>query len=302
MSVSFYCSPTHLKLLIGSTGASGITISDYAEYPLPEGGMINGIITDQDIMTRYFHDIGNQLGLFREEAYLVVDNNSIRSKVMDLPPVAEAKMLEFIKRELSAAGDESANDVFDYAVLSPKAENGGARILAVAVNRELLETYRSVLVSAGFDLKHINIGVNAKIRAAAVMPQLRTGTSILAMVDEKAFILSMFENGRYRITNKYRLMTAENTPEWHTEIGNHLSAMVQFQKSQRSDSEISAAYFAGITPRQTELLASALGYLGIQLLGLDFASITKLTGNAAAKQAEFTPGKYLLNIGTMLRK
>jgi hypothetical protein len=49
-------------------------------------------------------------------------------------------------------------------------------------------------------------------------------------------------------------------------------------------------------------LASALTYLGIEIQDLNLREISHLKGSAAEKQAAFLPGKYIYNIGTLLRR
>ena len=271
-------------------------------FPLPEGAMINGIITDEDTMIRYLSGIGTEMNLFKQEAMLVIDNNSIRSKVMDMPAVNEVKMLEFISRDIGIVSEGGeVNDVFDYTVLNAKVAGGGSRLLAVAVDRALLQAYRNTFTSAGFNLKNINIGVNAANKMARVSPDLMTGARILAIVDERNLTLMLYEDGAYKITNKYRLLASDDTPEWRQEIGNNLSSVIQFHKGQRPTEEISAAFFAGLSPAQTAALAEPLSFLGIQTGMLDLAPRVKISSNAAAKDGGLNPGKYLLNLGVMLK-
>lgn len=301
MAVSLYCSATHLKVIVGSADANSVRVDNYAMFTLPEGAMINGIITDEEAMIRFLSEVGANMSLFKHEAILVIDNNSIRSKVMEMPSVPEAKMLEFISRELGVLTEGESNDVFDYTVLGGKTEGGGSRILAVAVDRGLLNAYRNTLTSAGFNLKSINIGVNAAYKIARVSPSLMSGAAILAIIDERNLTLMLFEGGEYKITNKYRILGADDTPEWRQEIGNNISSVIQFQKGQRPTEEISAAYFAGLSPAQTAALNEPLEFLGIQIGILDLAARVKISEKAASEDGGLNPGKYLLNLGVMLK-
>jgi len=301
MAVSLYCSTSHLKVIVGTADANSVKVEDFGMFPLPEGAMINGIITNEDEMIRFLSGVGAAMNLFKQEALLVIDNNSIRSKVMDMPAVPEAKMLEFISRDLGSFTEGESNDVFDYTILNSKLAEGGTRVLAVAVDRELLQTYRNTFTSAGFNMKNINIGVNAAYKIARVSQDLMTGARILAIMDERNLTLMLFEGGDYKITNKYRLMNFDDTPEWRQEIGNNISSVIQFHKGQRPTEEISAAFFAGLSPAQTGALAEALSFLGIQVGMLDLASRVKISNKAESKDGGLNPGKYLLNLGVMLK-
>jgi len=302
MSVSIHCSPTHLKLIVGSADMGTIKVQDFGMFSLPEGAMINGIITDEEAMIRYLSGIGSDMGLFKNEALLVIDTNSIRSKVMELPVVSETKILEFVERELAAFTEGENNDVFDYTVMNGKLPEGGARILAVAVDRDILNTYRNTFTSAGFNLKNINIGVNALIKLSRILPQLKSGAKVLTVIDDRNLSISLFEKGEYKITNRYRLFNADDTPEWRQEIGNNISSVIQFHKGQRPEEEITSAYFAGLSGARVGALAGTLSFLGIEIEELDLGSKIKLSGKAASRSADFEPGKNLLNLGTLLKK
>ena len=299
-----YCSPTHLKLISGSPGSKSVEIKRFAEAPLPEGGMINGIITSEEIMIDFLRKVGEKMDLRSADLTLVIDNNSIRSKVMNVPPVNEATILDFVKREIGVvASGTVTDDIFDYSVLNNVAGPDGAKILAVSVSKTLLTSYKTVVEQAGYKLKNIDIGINSMIKVAKLVRQLE-GTSILAMIDGKSLMLSLFEKGEFSLTNRYRLMNAEGTQEWNNEIGGHLSSVIQFQKGQRSDSEVDSVFFAGITAMQVEGLNSSLGYLGIKMEALDLTGVAKYKQPQITSEdaPEFVGSKYILNIGSLLRK
>jgi Tfp pilus assembly PilM family ATPase len=301
MANSIYCSPTHLKLIVGEADSKNVRVRDFAQIPLPEGGMINGIITDEKVMTGFMADANERYALSKEGTYLVIHSNSVQMKRMDVPPVAESRVMEFIKREFGQYNEEGADNVYDFAVLNPKAASGGVTILAVGAGRELLQTYKTVLVGAGFDLKGIGVGINCQIKLTHFLPQLRTGAYIMVYIDGRNLILTLFENGEYRISNSYRLINNPDTPEWFGEVGNNLSSMIQFSKGQRSNTDISSAYFAGVTGDQLSVLQANLAYLGIDISELNLRGNLNITGKAA-ERGDFNPGEYLFNIGNLLKQ
>ena len=302
MVESLYCSATHLKLIVGSADANVVKVEDFAMFDLPEDAMINGIITDQDAMAGYLSEIGSDVGLLKREATLVIDNNSMRFKVMDVPKASEPKTLEFVERDLGAFSGDEPSDIFDYAVLDPRLPGGGVRILAAAVDREVLRVYRDAFLSAGFSLKRIDIGVNAVIKLGSISPQLAEGARILAVVDGHSLILLLFEGGEYRITNRYRLFSQDGTPGWEKEISDGLSSMIQSHKGQRPAEEISAAFFAGLPSQRADSLAGALSPLGIETGVFDIGPHARATGKAAQKDPAFPAGDYIFNLGSLLKK
>jgi hypothetical protein len=293
-----------MKLVTGDADARSVTIRKYAERLLPAGGMINGIITDEDAMTGFFAQVSEDFALDKEPTLLVVNNNNIQARAMEVPPVSEDMMLEFIRREYNQHSD-GGNDsnVYDYAVLAPKGADGGVRILAVGVARDLLESYRRVLMNAGFNLKHIDIGLNCQIKIAKFMPQLQDGSVILILVDDRSLTLTLFENGDYIISNRYRLTHTYDDPEITDEIGSNISSMVQFNKTQKDSAAVTAAYVSGLSESHVNALRFSLTYLGIDIQRLDMSELINNQADDASEWATgFNPDKYLLNIGNLLKK
>jgi Tfp pilus assembly PilM family ATPase len=281
-----------MKYVVGSADGKGIKISDFGSVLLPQGGMINGIITDAEIMTKYFSEVKSENALSKEPTWLIINNSTIETKVMDVPALGEDKILEFVRREFRQYSDEENDAVYDFNVLNPKAASGGVTILAVGVSKEFLTTYKTALVSAGYDLKGINIGLNCQIKLAGFMPQLKTRTVVLVQLDGRTLSLTLLTNGLYRLQNRSRMVHPENDPEWTDEVASNISTMMQFNKTQKDNEEIAAAYVAGVTPQGMSLLTSGLTNLGIDIKELDLMGSISLTGKAQSK-GPFNAGEYL---------
>jgi Tfp pilus assembly PilM family ATPase len=303
MSNTLYCSPNHLKLVVGEAAGKTVRISNFDEIELPAGGMINGIITDQEIMTKFFADVCLRYELGKADTRLIVDVNNIQVKPMNVPPLNEGMILEFVKREFNQYEDKQIDEddtIYDYTVLETKNTEGGATILGVASPKSFIESYKNVFMSSGFKLTSIGLGLESYIKIAKFVPALSQGEVLLASVDGKQFSLAMFENGRYVIQNRYRLVQNEGSDEWVSEIGNNISSMVQFRMSQRTGTKIDSAFFAGVEEADILKLKEALGYLGIELNSLNIGRQIELTGKANTRGV-FNPGRYLLNIGNLLK-
>jgi hypothetical protein len=220
---------------------------------------------------------------------------------LDVPAQPDARILEFIRQEFGQYNDATADNIYDFTVLAPKATGGGVTILAVSISRAMIETYRRTFMRAGYDFKGINIGVNCQIKLIGLLPEVKKTTFALALLDGRNLSLSLFEGGAYRITNKYRLRQTENTTEWLHEIGGHFSSMIQFNTGQRLGTEISAIYFAGFSGEQGTALQASLRYLDVAIHSFDISKHLKIDGKAASDKEPFAAGKYLLNIGNMIK-
>jgi Tfp pilus assembly PilM family ATPase len=293
-----------MKFVTGDADTKVVKVRGYGKLPLPMGSMINGIITDEDAMTRFLAQTAGEYALGKEQALLVLNNNGIQAKSLEVPHVSDDMILEFIHREYSQH-DESTQEqyVYDYTTLSRKGPAGGMQILAVRVARELLDSYRRVFAGAGLDLKRIDIGLNCQIKLAGFTPQLQKGSVILAFIDGRALEVTLFENGRYVVANRYRLTGAEDDSELIQEIGRNISSMLQFIKTQQGSADITAACIAGISEARVNALRFSLTYLGIEIERFDLSQRIKL--RTASKDSEtsgnFDEEEYFLNLGNLLK-
>jgi len=288
---------------MGSGDSKVVKIENYAVSMIPEGSMINGIITDEEALTNALASLASEYELDKDDSHLVIDSNSIMVKTMDVPPVSEQQIIEFIEREFSQYGEEGddAEKLYDYTVINPQASSGGVTVMAVSASKEFIKSYRTAFVSAGINLKGINIGLNSLIKLGHFLPQLQSGTFVLAIVDGKNLAFTLFNEGEYSLTNKYRLLNMIGTPEWQSEIGDNLSSMIQFNKGQKDTSDIEAVYFAGIIPQEVESLKGNLSYLNIEIGALN-TSGSVIYSEKISSKGGFTAGDFLYNIGNLLKK
>jgi hypothetical protein len=294
-----------MKLLSADASAKSVRVHNFAELPLPAGGMINGIITNEDIMARFFAHAAEEYGFGKEPAQLVINSN-VQAKSLEVPPVSESMILDFIRREYSQFDENTPNDkldenVYDYTTLSDTGPSGGMRILAVGVARDFLEVYRRTLTVAGFDLKRIDIGLNCQIKLARVLPQLQQDSVIFAFVDGRALSLTLFNNGNYSVSNRYRMTRDENDPTLSEEIGGSISSMIQFNQTQKDRAPVTAVYIAGVSDYHLGTLISSLAYLSIGIRRLDMSERINVQTGSAEDAAKFDADRYLLNIGNLLK-
>jgi hypothetical protein len=300
MLVSLYCSPTHLRLLVGDANSQRVTIDEFRELALPEQSMINGIIINPDAMLRFFQDVSQQFGPYTQDATLVIESNNIRTKVMTLPAVKEGKLSGFVQQDFGEISEE--DDVFDFTVLGPNRESGGLEVLGIAAGRVLLKNYIDVLESARFKLKVIDVGTNALAKVAHFIPQLQVSNTILVHSDDNALTLTLYEQGMYRISQKYRLLNPPESVERYREVANNISSMVQFQKSRRRDISIETILVLNDAPEYLPAFVEATGFLEIPVAELNLDAQVKLVSKAGFEQTPFIGSKYLYNIGSMVRK
>jgi Tfp pilus assembly PilM family ATPase len=210
--------------------------------------------------------------------------------------------MPFVRGELASLMEDGQDDIVDYAAMGTDPQTGATRALGVVAGRVQLENYVRVVRMAGFNLKRVDIGANALAKLPQVISVLQSGIRLLGIIDGNSLVLVFYQQGEYTLAKRYRLLAPEATDDRRTEIHGHLSAMIQFQKSQNRDLEIDVLYLTGVPPERVQLFSASAAHLGIPVEPLQTPEAISLRGQAGFSEADFSLSAFLYNIGALLRK
>lgn len=300
MSICVYCSAAFIKVVDGAQSGNKLRVSSFEAYPVPEGVIINGVITDEEAMVALLKEMKQSNVLPQKPISLVVDSSNIMMRTLNAPLLSPKEISRFVFNELSMYQEEETDMLYDYTVLEPRLPSGGASVLGVAASRQLIDSYQRLFRAAGFTLKSINLGINCQIKLARFLKLLKDEAYILAQVDGNNLVLSLYDGENFLLANRYRLLFGFGTDGWYGEFGDHLSSMIQFNKGQKSNREISTVFADGLSEEGLASLASMLLGFGIRISPLPQDRV-ELVGKAA-QQGGFQIGKYQYNIGNLLKK
>ena len=314
MDNTFYCSPNTLNMIIGSATSTSIHVEDFRQVPLPEGAMINGIITNVEAMCEFLDTIAKEYHLqngatgsnplLSNKSRVIVQASNIVTKIMEVPAVDEAQVKEFIAQEFTQYEDnpsERANLLFDYTVLNQIGPQGGVEILAANAGRDLVEDYVRAFSQATYNVEQVGIGVEALIKLVALIPTLTGKTYLLVQVEPSRQTITMFLDGTFRIFNGYRLTGEEGSDAWVAGVGQNLASMLQFSRAQRGQSELSQVYFAGLTPENLAKLKEDFGYLNVEMDHFDLSQVVTVAPSITEDRM-FNPGGFLFNLGALCKR
>lgn len=311
---TFYCSPDKLNMIMGTAHATGIEVDDFRQIPLPDGAMINGIITNVDIMTDFLITIAQEYHLqsgatgsnelLSNSSRIIIQASNIVTKILEVPPVDEAQIREFVRREFTQYGDaQEAQDtnLYDYTVLNKIGPDGGVEILAACASRDMIEDYRRAFEQATYNVEQIGIGVEAIIKLVSLLPYCNGSTYMLMQIEAARQTISMFIDGTFRLFNGYRLTGEVGSDTWVGEIGQNLASMLQFSRAQRGQSELSQVYLAGVTPQIIDKLRADFGFLSVSMDHFDLSPYITVSDKITEDRL-FDPGAFLFNLGALVKR
>lgn len=240
----YLCSRT-VYAAVGSPTARGARITAAASTQLPEGCLINGVITNEadlaEALKAFFAD--NKLPTGR--VALIAGGSQFMHRIMELPAMSEKKRLAVLSHELSSSGAETTAPLDDYMLLSRDAKTRTDTVLATRVEQSVIAGYAALAKAAGFKLTCIDLGLAAPIKAVRTIPALQNGTFVVLQFDDDTISACLFVQGQYTYSTRSRLFNPRGTAESGTEIAQKLSGLIQFHIASKSEHQIDTVYFAG---------------------------------------------------------
>ena len=240
----YLCSRT-VYAAVGSPTARGARITAAASTQLPEGCLINGVITNEadlaEALKAFFAD--NKLPTGR--VALIAGGSQFMHRIMELPAMSEKKRLAVLSHELSSSGAETTAPLDDYMLLSRDAKTRTDTVLATRVEQSVIAGYDALAKDAGFKLTCIDLGLAAPIKAVRTIPALQNGTFVVLQFDDDTISATLFVRGQYSYSTRSRLFNPRGTAESGTEIAQKLSGLIQFHIASKSEHQIDTVYFAG---------------------------------------------------------
>lgn len=240
----YLCSRT-VYAAVGSPTARGARITAAASTQLPEGCLINGVITNEadlaEALKAFF--AGNKLPTGR--VALIAGGSQFMHRIMELPAMSEKKRLAVLSHELSSGGAETTAPLDDYMLLSRDAKTRTDTVLATRVEQSVIAGYDALAKDAGFKLTCIDLGLAAPIKAVRTIPTLQNGTFVVLQFDDDTISACLFVQGQYTYSTRSRLFNPRGTAESGTEIAQKLSGLIQFHIASKSEHQIDTVYFAG---------------------------------------------------------
>ncbi len=238
----YLCSRT-VYAAVGSPTANGARITAAAQTELPEGCLINGVITNEADLAAALKEFFAANKLPTNRVALMAGGTQFMHRIVTLPAMSEKKRLAVLARELSTGGAETKAPLDDYMLLAH--DGKGDTVLATRVEQAVIAGYDALAKAAGFKLYSIDLGLAALIKAVRTVPALQKETFVLLQFDDDTISAALFEQGQYTYSTRSRLFNPRGTAESGTEIAQKLSGILQFHIAGKSAHAIRTVYFGG---------------------------------------------------------
>lgn len=298
MDTAIYFFNDLLKLVTGKASGKTIQVKKAITVKLPEGSMINGVITDMDALQQVLMRLKKE-NKIEGDVRVVIDSTTILSKRCKVPMLDQQQLTKFTMDEFADMRDNYRELVCDYTVL----DNGGAEaktgtILCCAVEKDLLQRYADLFEAAEIRVASIDISINCFLKALACMPELYGKTYIFSVVENEFMTSALFVNNVYIYSSRSRLFSPAGTEEIANEILNHMSSLIQFNRSEQTKREIEISYFCGLDSETMRILAEQGQNISLPVFEMPKTKMAVLKD----PRIQGVPSNYLVPLGCLIRK
>lgn len=252
----------------------------------PEGSIINGIITDEEVFLDWIRKFFIKNKLSKKECALVVNSTQINSRVLELPKGSSGELMKMIAREF--ADSRTDDTVFTYHMLEGDQRSRMVRVLAMAAERSFLRAYLQLFIQAGIEVVSIEPAISVFVRRFMASPDIQKKNCIVQIADGQEMISMLFVKGVYLYSQRNRLF-AEEKEAWAKEAAAVVRRLIQFATSQQIEDPVDTLFICGYDQEELKSALEMSEELPFQLaLRIYPEERLKIKGRTAGREkAEF---------------
>lgn len=249
MQTLVYFSNDGIQVLQGIVKKGRLTITNYKTLPVEAGALINGVITNEEVVRETITEALKESPKLFKNMKLIIDSSLILTKTVEVPKLKPREL------EALAAGefDESAGNYDELVVdYTPIPGLSGNHIFCCGIEKRVIESYVALFSSLKIQIQSIDVGLNTMIQYVTATRDFRGMTFALNILDGKNLVSLLFENGIFIFSTRSRLLAERGTEAFAQELTGKLSSLIQFNKSQKSEHPLNMSLYAGLDEFELE--------------------------------------------------
>ncbi|MDO5559483.1 MAG: pilus assembly protein PilM [Oscillospiraceae bacterium] len=293
MTTSLFISNESVKIAAGEHSGKKIKVKTIINEQLDEGIMINGVIMDAPRLKTVLESVWKKNKSLSKKVNLTIDSSSLITKILEVPLLNESKLMTYISQNFQDI-ENYENMLLDYMVLEPHTESGGASVLAVLAEKDFISEYTELLSSLGIKINKIDISLSCLIRIISFTKGKLGNTYIAAVFDKNIVVLVLFVNGKFRFSRRIRIVSEINSEEMFDELVKILSNMIQFNKSEKTNSDITDIYMCGFLSQENQIYKQLSDSLDVKV------SAFPRIGNVLMPEG-FHEGDFMYPAGNLIK-
>ena len=182
----------YLKIVQLKDTKDGYELELFDMLPLPPELIVDGSIIDSLRVVDSLKELARKAKIKSKDVVIsMAGHSSVIIKRVALPDMSEEELYESIKFEAEQYIPFDIEDVnLDFQILGPKEEPGQMDVILVAVKRDIINEYLSVVKEAGFNCQIVDVNSFALENIYEVNYEIESGKNI-ALVNIGASTINM---------------------------------------------------------------------------------------------------------------
>lgn len=284
MTTTLFVSNETIQVVSGTAKGKKLIINSIITEPVKEGTIINGVITDASQLKNDIDQIFQNNKKLGKKINVIVDGSSINTKILEVPLLNEAKLMPFIETNYPEV-ENREKMLIDYMVLEGKTEAGGASVLSVLTEKDFVNEYSELITSLGIKIDTIDISLSSLIKLVKFGIKALGETFIVGVLDKNILALVLFVRGKFRFSRRIRIVSEIGSEEILPEMVKILSNMIQFNKSEKTNADISDIYIGGFLPADNEIYKQLTDSLDVNVVS--FPELENIRVPDGRRQGDF---------------
>ena len=265
--------------LKGKQGENSVQIRDWVSRPLPDDIMENGQIRDDDAFCEILQGFVRKNNFDKKDCSVVIDHHNALLRELTLPAAKDKEMYGIVQNEMLYALGNMDEYTVDYVQLETVEGGSQVRVLAMALQNQLIENLLSAAARCGLKVESIDLGFNALAKLTrAAYPQYLV--AVLLEITESCINIYLIEDGYCFLCRNVRLnintfAQSETLDVMAEEIADHVGRVLQFQHSRSREHDIETLLLLCDRPEANEMLEMLSRNISIPCAAFDWGGVVK---------------------------
>ncbi len=298
MKLSVYISQTYIEYVLGEASGKNVKVTKAGRVELDEVSLQCGEnMQDENVLKENLEKLKTEVSVIPRNVEVLLAASMVFTKLVEVPFLPQDKLLEITKSEMQEFVDAKKEYVYDYGVLLNRVEGKKAGLLnCVAMERQMLDKYTAIFQECHIPVNSLDISISAQVQMTRRILPDNGHTYILGIMDGFTMFTSLYVKGKLAYTNSARVSIRENLGII-TELIRVLSSFIQFNKSQRNDTDVEKIYLVGLHENEREFCHNIQNALAIETTLLpEYPFVSNATGK------EFSTQEFFYTTGNLFRK
>lgn len=242
MSVVIYLSNDQIKVIVGTEKGGRATVERTYLAQAPEGSIINGQVTEEEVFTAFLRDFWDKNGLPKKQVKLVLGSAGMVTRMIQVPKMSHKKIMEYLPREFTAV-ERTKVPVYGYVKMS--SEGSMYQILAAMADKSFLDSHVKRFKDMGIQIGTLAMETMAGIYMFQHLPYLKDKTCMVIVLDGMNLFNVLYVDGTYYQLSRSRIFSEKGTPSFGIECAKIVSSQQQFLNTRQVEGGITNVYVCG---------------------------------------------------------